>query len=100
MNWNMTIYLCKKFYREEVGDGIQLMKDIAKYTEAVRPDRNDERNIKAKSFIGFTYRVSAKKRGVVILCPPCISFYENIYFLKNSRKTSKNTHFSKKIFTP
>ena len=55
----MAIYLCKKFYREDVGDGIQLMKDIAKYTEAVRPDRNDERNIKAKSFVGFTYRVSA-----------------------------------------
>lgn len=59
VNWNMAIYLCKKFYREDVGDGIQLMKDIAKYTEAVRPDRNDERNIKAKSFVGFTYRVSA-----------------------------------------
>ena len=59
VNWTMAIYLCKNFYREEFGDGKKLMKDIAKYTEAVRPDRSDERNIKAKSFVGFTYRVSA-----------------------------------------
>ena len=59
VNWTMAIYLCKNFYREEFGDGKKLMKDIAKYTEAVRPGRSDERNIKAKSFVGFTYRVSA-----------------------------------------
>jgi len=59
VNWNMAVYLCKKFYREDNGNGKQLMKDIAKYTEAVRPNRSDERNLKAKSFVGFTYRVSA-----------------------------------------
>ena len=59
VNWNMAVYLCKKFYREENGNGKQLMKDIAKYTEAVRPNRSDERNLKTKSFVGFTYRVSA-----------------------------------------
>ena len=59
VNWNMAVYLCKKFYREENGNGKQLMKDIAKYTEAVRPNRSDERNLKAKAFVGFTYRVSA-----------------------------------------
>ena len=37
----------------------QLMKDIVKYTETLRPNRNDKRNMKVKSFIGFTYRVSA-----------------------------------------
>lgn len=45
-NWNMAIYLCKKFYREEVRNGIQLMKNIAKYMEVVRLDRSDKRNIK------------------------------------------------------
>ena len=55
----MAVYLCKKFYREENGNGKQLMKDIAKYTEAVRPNRSDERNLNAKAFVGFTYRVSA-----------------------------------------
>lgn len=59
VNMKMAIYLCRKFYREKKGNGKQLMCDIAKYTEPVRPDRKDNRNIKAKSFIGFTYRVLA-----------------------------------------
>jgi hypothetical protein len=59
VNMKMAIYLCKKFYRANKGNGKQLMRDIAKYTDPVRPDRKDERNIKAKSFVGFTYRVSA-----------------------------------------
>lgn len=59
VNQTMAIHLCRKFYREEIMNGEKLMRDIAKYTEPVRPDRKDERNIKAKSFVGFTYRVSA-----------------------------------------
>lgn len=59
VNWNMAVYLCKKFYREENGNGKQLLKDIAKYTEPIRPNRNDERKIKVKNFVGFTYRVPA-----------------------------------------
>ena len=59
VNMKMAIYLCKKFLRTEDADGEQLMEDIAQYTEAVRPDRADERNIKAKSFVGFVYRVAA-----------------------------------------
>ena len=35
------------------------VQDIARYTEPVRPGRRDERNIKAKTFVGFIYRVSA-----------------------------------------
>lgn len=59
VNQTMAIHLCRKFYREENMSGKKLMQDIKKYTEPVRPDRKDERNIKAKSFVGFTYRVSA-----------------------------------------
>lgn len=59
VNMQMAIYLSKKFYRANRGNGKQLMRDIAKYTEPVRPDRKDKRNIKAKSFVGFTYRVPA-----------------------------------------
>lgn len=55
----MAIYLCKKFYRMENADAKQLMHDIAKYTEPIRQGRSDERNLKAKSFVGFVYRVSA-----------------------------------------
>lgn len=59
VNMKMAIYLCKKFYRTKDADAKQLIKDIAKYTESIRQGRSDERNIKAKSFVGFTYRVSA-----------------------------------------
>lgn len=59
VNMKMAIYLCKKYLRTGDKDGEQLMKDIARYTEAVRPDRADERNIRAKSFVGFVYRVAA-----------------------------------------
>ncbi|MCM1237110.1 MAG: IS4 family transposase [Ruminococcus flavefaciens] len=59
VNMKMAIYLCKKYYREDDSDAKRLMEDIARYSEPVRPDRRDERNIRAKSFVGFTYRVSA-----------------------------------------
>lgn len=59
VNQTMAIHLCRKFYREEIMNGEKLMSDIAKYTEPIRPDRKDERNINAKSFVEFTYRVSA-----------------------------------------
>ena len=59
VNMKMAIYLCKKFYRTENADAKQLIQDIAKYTEPIRQGRSDERNIKAKSFVGFVYRVSA-----------------------------------------
>ncbi len=59
VNMNMAIHICRQFFRTKDADERQLLKDIARYTEPVRPGRRDERNIKAKSFIGFIYRVSA-----------------------------------------
>lgn len=59
VNMKMAVYLCRKFLRTENADGGQFMEDIARYTEAARPDRADGRNIKAKSFVGFVYRVAA-----------------------------------------
>ena len=59
VNMNMAIHICRQFFRTKDADERQLLKDIAKYTEPVRPGRRDERNIKAKSFAGFIYRVSA-----------------------------------------
>lgn len=56
---NMAIYLCKKFYRTPKANSKQLMEDIAKYTEPIRVGRRDTRNIKVKTFTGFTYRVLA-----------------------------------------
>ena len=46
-------------FRTPKADSKQLIKDISKYVEPVRPGRRDTRNIKAKSFVGFVYRVSA-----------------------------------------
>lgn len=59
VNMNMAIHICRQFFRTKDADERQLLNDIAKYTEPVRPGRRDERNIKAKSFAGFIYRVSA-----------------------------------------
>ncbi len=58
VNFTMAIYLCREFYRNPNADGSKLMRDIARYTEPIRLGRADERNLKAKSFAGFTYRVS------------------------------------------
>lgn len=59
INMKMAIYLCRQFFRTKNTDEKKLIKDIAKYLEPVRPGRRDTRNIKAKSFVGFVYRVSA-----------------------------------------
>lgn len=59
VNQKIAVYLCREYFRKAHADGGQLMKDIARYTEAVRAGRSDTRNIKAQSFRGFIYRVSA-----------------------------------------
>ncbi len=59
VNMKMAMYLCRQFFRTKNADEKKLMKDITKYLEPVRPDRRDTRNVKAKSFVGFVYRVSA-----------------------------------------
>lgn len=59
VNSKMAVCLCKEFFRDPWESGKDLMEQIAKYTEPVRPDRQDERKIKPQSFKGFVYRVSA-----------------------------------------
>lgn len=59
VNQKMAIYLFREYFRKDHADGGQLMKDISRYTEAVRPERSDPRHIKAQFFRGFVYRVSA-----------------------------------------
>lgn len=59
VNFKMAVYLCRKFFRTENADAEKLLQDIARYTEPVRPGRQDGRNIKPKSFVGFVYRVPA-----------------------------------------
>lgn len=55
----MALFLTKKFFHTPGADGEKLMADIAKYLVPVRPGRSDTRNLKAKGFVGFVYRVAA-----------------------------------------
>lgn len=59
VNMTMAIHICRQFFRTKDADAKKLLQDIARYTEPVRLGRRDERNIKAKTFVGFIYRVSA-----------------------------------------
>ncbi len=59
VNFTMAVHVCRKFYREGLLNFKKLIKDIGRYAEPVRPGRKDKRNIRAKGFIGFTYRIAA-----------------------------------------
>ena len=59
VNATMAVKLCRDFFRAPGADGQKLMRQIARYSEPVRPGRQDERNLNAKSFVGFCYRVAA-----------------------------------------
>ncbi len=59
VNATMAVKLCRDIFRAPEAEGQKLMRQIARYSEPVRPGRQDERNLNAKSFIGFCYRVAA-----------------------------------------
>lgn len=59
VNFKMAVTLCKEFLRMPHADSEKLLEEIARYTVPVRPDRQDERNLKTKGFAGFVYRIAA-----------------------------------------
>ncbi len=59
INLSMAIYICKQFCRAIKKDYGELIADISSYTEPIRPGRKDKRNLRAKRFEGFIYRVAA-----------------------------------------
>ena len=59
VNFKMAVMLCKEFLRTPNTDGETLLKEIARHTVPIRPNRQDERNLKVKGFAGFVYRVAA-----------------------------------------
>ena len=59
VNFKMAVTLCKEFLRTPNADGEKLLEEIARYTVPIRPNRQDERNLKVKGFAGFVYRVAA-----------------------------------------
>lgn len=58
-NFKMAAVLCREYFRTEGADYEKLLEEIGRYTVAVRPDRQNKRDLKAKGFAGFTYRVSS-----------------------------------------
>lgn len=58
INRKMAADLCRGFYQSGNMDGEELIQKISRYTEPVREGRKDERNLKAKSFAGFNYRIT------------------------------------------
>ena len=59
VNFKMAVMLCKEFLRTPNADSEKLLEEIARHTVPIRPDRQDERNLKVKGFAGFAYRVAA-----------------------------------------
>lgn len=59
VNFKMAVMLCKEFLRTPNADGEKLLEEIARHTVPIRPNRQDERNLKVKGFAGFVYRVAA-----------------------------------------
>lgn len=57
VNRKMAVVLCRKYFADVITDENELMQKIESYTEAVRPDRQNSRNLRVKSFSGFTYRI-------------------------------------------
>ena len=58
VNYTMAMTVCLDFYRAlvQTDDVYDL---ILKYIEAIKPGRSDKRKMKPKSFVCFTYRVTA-----------------------------------------
>ena len=59
VNFKMAVMLCKKFLQTPNTDEEKLLQEIARHTVHIRPNRQDNRNLKAKGFAGFVYRVAA-----------------------------------------
>ena len=59
VNFKMAVMLCKEFLRMPNANSEKLLEEIARHTVPIRPNRQDERNLKVKGFVGFVYRMAA-----------------------------------------
>ncbi|MBR6783659.1 MAG: transposase [Clostridia bacterium] len=59
INFVMAVHICKRFYRFIINDFKELIDDISKYSEPIRPGRRDKRKLRQKYFAGFLYRAVA-----------------------------------------
>ena len=59
VNFKMAVALCREFFKNADADVEELVRQIARHTIPIRPGRRDNRNLRAKGFVGFVYRVAA-----------------------------------------
>ena len=59
VNFKMAVTLCKEFLNGPDITGKEVMQKISRHTVPIRPGRQDERNLRAKGFGWFTYRIAA-----------------------------------------
>lgn len=58
-NFKMAVALCREYFNTPNASGERLLEQIIRYTIPIRPNRMDERKLRPKGFVGFTYRVAA-----------------------------------------
>ena len=59
VNFKMAVVICREYFRTNSADSEKLLQEISRYTVPIREGRRNKRNLKAKGFVGFTYRVAA-----------------------------------------
>ncbi len=59
INFKMAVNICRSSFKSLRIDFKKLIHDINEYLEPIRYGRHDKRNIKAKRFAGFAYRIAA-----------------------------------------
>lgn len=59
VNYSMAFFLCRNYFKKRVQSEEDLLKDIGKYIEPVRPGRSDKRKLRPKVFSGFVYHIAA-----------------------------------------
>ena len=59
VNFKMAVTLCKEFLNNPNMTGKEVVQKISRHTVPIRPGRQDERNLRAKGFGWFTYRIAA-----------------------------------------
>ena len=59
VDFKLAVPLCKAFLSDVNSDEVKLLREIAQNTEPIRYDRHSERNLRAKGFSGFCYRIAA-----------------------------------------
>lgn len=58
VNFKMAAALCREYFRAGGADYEKLLGEIGRHIVPVRPDSQTKRDLKAKGFAGFTYRMS------------------------------------------